>query len=212
MIKRTQRLPGRFVVSLLPIITLGSCSSQPTDGSSERVAVQSESITYCDGSGDDPRTVLSSGFSSPWNSIGFIDDGCTATVIDSEHILTAAHCVVSVVEVPGFYDAGEWLKGPGGRKLRFYPAYHPDNASYPYVEIDRVVVGQRTEHAWPLQHALEWAIAHVTPSLNTIAYPARPIRDLLVDDTTVSNAGYAREPFEFCPPGALPYGNCSDCG
>src|SRR6267143_433418 len=50
----------------------------------------------------------------PLNAVGFLNNGCTAFLIDSNHIVAAAHCFQSNF-------TGAWQTG-----LRFYPNFHPD--------------------------------------------------------------------------------------
>ena len=63
----------------------------------------------------------------PYNAVGMINDGCTAFLIDADHIVAAAHCFVNT-------ETGQWHQRgplPAGvmsteLRLRFYPNYHPD--------------------------------------------------------------------------------------
>jgi hypothetical protein len=40
----------------------------------------------------DDRYLMPVSNALPWGAIGYMDNGCTATLIDSRHIVAAAHC------------------------------------------------------------------------------------------------------------------------
>jgi hypothetical protein len=89
----------------------------------------------------------------PYNAVGLMNNGCTAFLIDADHIAAAAHCFVDTT-------TGEWQTG-----LRFYPNFHPDRVSadaarVPRADITRAVVGSRAaENA--LGMGMDWGIARV---------------------------------------------------
>ncbi|MEZ4238194.1 MAG: hypothetical protein R3F59_19005 [Myxococcota bacterium] len=88
----------------------------------------------------------------PFNAVGFLSNGCTAFLIDADHIAAAAHCFVD--------PSGNWQPG-----LRFYPNFHPDRvvwdeAHVPRADVTRVVVGSRAGEP-TLGIGRDWGIARV---------------------------------------------------
>ena len=68
---------------------------------------------------------------------GYLNNGCTAFLIDADHIAAAAHCFVDTA-------TGQWAPN-----LRFYPNFHPDRVTagpmrVAHADVLRVVVGTRT--------------------------------------------------------------------
>ncbi len=127
----------------------------------------------------------------PWGAIGYLNNGCTATLIDPDHILAAAHCFV-------FPDIGAWQRGPANAGLRFYPNYDPDRPNPPYRTIDRVVVGSRAEgpnFPPPAFPAMDWGLAHLDSpitdfaSMSILPAPQLPL--------AVMNGAYQRDPVIF---------------
>lgn len=51
---------------------------------------------FCDANGRDPRVEMPATTALPWGAVGYINNGCTATLISQSHLLTADHCVTSV--------------------------------------------------------------------------------------------------------------------
>lgn len=139
----------------------------------------------------DQRSFMPEQDSLPWGAIGYLNNGCTATLIDADHILSAAHCFVDPV-------TGAWQRGPGGAGLRFYPNYHPDRPNPPYRTIDRVVVGSRTEAPGfppPSFPAMDWSIAHLDAPV--LDFPSMSIFPAPFNPLAVMNAGYQRDPVIF---------------
>ena len=84
--------------------------------------------------------------SSPWSAVGFVDNGCTGTLIDAQHVLAAAHCFT--FDYDGQTPAGApYLHGAWQTGLVFFPNSHPDRAHPPPIAIDRVIVGSRVQEA-----------------------------------------------------------------
>jgi hypothetical protein len=88
----------------------------------------------------------------PLNAVGFLNNGCTASLIGASHILAAAHCFVDGV-------TGAWQTD-----LRFYPNFHPDRVAadarrVPRAEITRAVVASRV--AASLGDGWDWGIARL---------------------------------------------------
>lgn len=109
----------------------------------------SEQATTCGST----STELAPGAPAKYTPIGFLNNGCTAFLLDAEHVAAAAHCFVHTVD-------GNFQQG-----LRFYPGYHPsivtqDPTSVPHAILDRVVVGTRVEPPG-LFPGSDWGIAHV---------------------------------------------------
>lgn len=80
----------------------------------------------------------------PLNAIGYLSNGCTAFLIDTDTIAAAAHCFTVWWEDPDSnIRIGDWQQN-----LRFYPNFHPDRVTanpnaVPRAEVSRVVVGTR---------------------------------------------------------------------
>lgn len=123
----------------------------------------------------------------PWGAIGFLNNGCTATLIDPNHILAAAHCFASI-------GTGAWQRGPANSGLRFYPNYNPDRPNPPFRTIDRVVVGSRIEapnFPPPGFPAMDWGLAHLdTPVTDFDSMPILPAPQLPL---SVMNGAYQRD-------------------
>lgn len=98
---------------------------------------------FCTADGRDPRIQMPITTVLPWGAVGYINNGCTATLISQSYILTAGHCVANT-------DNASWQQG-----LDFFPNFHP-SVTRPSVRIDRAVVGARAD-----VQQLDWAIAHL---------------------------------------------------
>lgn len=142
--------------------------------------------------------------SAPWGAVGFVDNGCTGTLIDSQHVLAASHCFT--FDYDGTTAAGvPYLQGAWQGRLVFFPNYHPARVNPPRIEIDRVIVGSRvqTDPAQP-SVAADWGIGH-------LASPVSGFPTLLMSPMErwrlpayVSFAGYARDASLY-PNGAASY-------
>jgi hypothetical protein len=89
----------------------------------------------------------------PYSAVGYLNNGCTAFLIDRNHIVTAAHCLVTTRD-------GAWQTN-----LRFYPDFHPsrvtnDEDHVPRADVIRAVVGSRAGES-VLGDGMDWAIAYV---------------------------------------------------
>jgi hypothetical protein len=147
--------------------------------------------------------------SLPWSAVGYLNNGCTATLIDSEHIQAAAHCFVDPV-------TGAWQDGPEGTGLRFYPNYNPAALTRvpDFAQVDRVVVGSRTEGAAfppPAFPAMDWGVAHLASPITD--YEPMPILPVPATPWPVMNAAYQRDPDLFTPgPQPQPPEPATTCG
>jgi len=119
---------------------------------------------------------------APFTSIGYLNNGCTATLIDPWHILAAAHCFVWDTE-------GEWQTG-----LNFYPQFDPNNANPRRYTVDRAVVGTRVLTGSGYLPS-DWGIGHLAcngafcpPALE----PSLPILSTSIFQPLVF-AGYPRD-------------------
>ncbi len=89
----------------------------------------------------------------PYNAVGLLNNGCTAFLIDANHIVAAAHCFVNGA-------TGAWQSD-----LRFYPNFHPDRVAanakrVPRADVTRAVVGSRTGEK-VMGNGMDWGIARV---------------------------------------------------
>lgn len=155
--------------------------------------------------------------SLPWGAIGFVDNGCTGTLIDSQHVLAASHCFT--FDYDGTTAAGTpYLQGAWQTGLVFFPNYHPARLNPPRFSIDRVVVGSRvqTDPGQPPVSA-DWGIGHLATPVS--GFPTLPLGTMprWQYPNFVMFAGYARDaaifpqgPASFPQP--APGGYCANFG
>src|SRR5262245_16228517 len=128
----------------------------------------------------------------PYNAVGFLNNGCTASLIDSSHILAAAHCFVNTT-------TGQWQTG-----LRFYPNFHPsrvkaDRKNVPRADVTRIVAGSRAGEN-KLGNGMDWAIARVENWKDTAGLDLTPLAlagFVPSLGTSLSNPAYTRHHFPY---------------
>ncbi len=113
------------------------------------VVGEASATLYC----NRPYTQLKRNPPRPYNAVGFLNNGCTAFLIDSKHIAAAAHCFEDT-------GTGQWQTG-----LRFYPNFHPsrvrqDEMHVPRANVKRIVVGSRAGEN-VLGAGMDWGIARL---------------------------------------------------
>jgi len=142
---------------------------------------------------------------SPYGAVGYIGNGCTATLIHPRHILTAAQCLVNEDNSSEYWS-----------DIYFYPNYN-GGTGRKRIRIERAVVGAHGNLG--LQYfTSDWAIARlaapatgfpvlaINPGNNTEEQPVRVghySRDPLYFDPQCANPPYATE--RGCTPGWTPY-------
>lgn len=116
---------------------------------------------------------------APYGAVGLLSNGCTATLIDSSHLLTAAHCIVREG------DAANPLWGNW-----FYPNFRRGDVDPPRFRVARAVMGAHDgtgDRYWPS----DWAIATLlTPATG---FPTIPISGVASTSTPVTVAHYSRD-------------------
>jgi hypothetical protein len=128
----------------------------------------------------------------PYNAVGYINNGCTAFLIDANHIVTSAHCFVNPV-------TGAWQSG-----LRFYPNFHPDRVTtdpnrVPRGDITDVVVGSRAGES-VLGVGMSWGIARIENWRDTSSLNMTPVAlaiDMPALGTALENPAYTRHHFPY---------------
>ncbi len=90
----------------------------------------------------------------PAAAVGFLSNGCTALLIDGEHILTAAHCLVNEGRPDNGYYTDLW----------FYPTFTTGTSAPRRHRVDRGVVGSHGATGGTYATS-DWAIGHLaTPA------------------------------------------------
>ena len=126
----------------------------------------------------------------PLNAVGLLNNGCTAFLIDANHIVAAAHCFVNTT-------TGEWQSG-----LRFYPNFHPERVivgetHVPRGDVTRVVVGSRAGEA-VLGSGMDWGIARIDSWVDTAGLDMTPLTlapSTPAPGTALVNPAYTRHHF-----------------
>lgn len=144
---------------------------------------------YCNGS----YTELKIDPGRPYNAVGYLNNGCTAFLVDSSHIVAAAHCFTDI-------KTGEWQNN-----LRFYPNFHPDriaanSATVPNADVSRVVVGSRVETDDIKGAGPDWGIAKLTNWRNIGGIDLTPITiatGVPPNGTAIINPAYTRHHFPY---------------
>ena len=149
-------------------------------------------VVFC----PDDRFLMPMSNSLPWGAVGYMDNGCTATLIDSRHIVAAAHCFC-------YDDTGSWQNN-----LFFYPNFNPNRTNTQSFVIDRAVVGTRVETGGEFQ-ASDWGIGHLAKDVTD--FPALPIACILNAPANVNSSGYGRD-LSFFGMGQAPPGGSSKMG
>ena len=149
-------------------------------------------VVFC----PDDRFLMPMSNSLPWGAVGYMDNGCTATLIDSRHIVAAAHCFC-------YDDTGFWQNN-----LFFYPNFNPNRTNTQSFVIDRAVVGTRVETGGEFQ-ASDWGIGHLAKDVTD--FPALPIACILTVPANVNSSGYGRD-LSFFGMGQAPPGGSSKMG
>lgn len=129
---------------------------------------------FCTPDGKDPRIEMPATSALPWGAVGYINNGCTATLISQSYVLTAGHCVTNT-------GNASWQQG-----LSFFPNFHPSVTPQAF-RIDRAVVGARADVG-----PLDWAIAHLEKPVT--GFPTIPLGDAPeTTPFTVALGGYGRD-------------------
>ena len=167
------------------------------------ISQQASSTVFC----PDDRYEMPMDSKLPWGAVGYMNNACTATLIDSEHILAAAHCF-SYLNWIGkdqlgndLYEDGFWQvrnDGQGVPQLGFYPGYNPnwDVSTNPSIipmlqehKIDRAVVGVRLGAGGSA--AAYWGIGHLTTPVTD--WPSLEIKTVPLYPYDIQLPGYGRD-------------------
>lgn len=167
--------------------------------------VTEQATVYC----PDFYQIFSATTTLPWGAVGYLNNGCTAVLIDPHHIAAAAHCAHN--------DNATWQTG-----LRFYPNFDPTRANPPRYSISRAVVGTLAATGWGAGDpeagflASDWSIMRLDCAWNdtftqqwcppVVDFPSIPALPMTAyQGWSVYRGGYDREPFALgpdvrCPP------------
>lgn len=140
-----------------------------------------------------PYSELKRNPGKPYNAVGFLNNGCTATLIDENHIVAAAHCFADIGAT------GAWFSG-----LRFYPNFHPrrvtaDEKHVPRADVVRVVVDSRAG-ASVLGDGMDWGIARLGPWKDAAGLDLTPVRlgtFIPSNGSSLVNPAYTRHHFPY---------------
>lgn len=149
---------------------------------------ETSATLYC----NRPYTELGENPGRPLNAIGYLNNGCTAFLIDANHIAAAAHCFVNT-------STGAWQTD-----LRFYPNFHPDRVAadeyhVPRGDVTHVVVGSRAGES-VLGTGMDWGIARVENWRDTAGLDMRPLYltgAYPPNGTPLMNPAYTRHHFPY---------------
>jgi hypothetical protein len=128
----------------------------------------------------------------PYNAVGFLNNGCTAFLIDANHIVAAAHCFVDTT-------TGAWQPD-----LRFYPNFHPQRVTangkqVPRGQVMRTVVGSRAGES-VLRAGMDWGIARIDNWKHTTGLDLTPLAMYSGTPTAgmaLTNPAYTRHRFPY---------------
>lgn len=131
-------------------------------------------LSTCSWAGDLPDTTA-----APYGAVGFLSNGCTATLVDGRHILTAAHCIINEGAASDYWT-----------NIWFYPNFNGNEASPPRFALQGAVIGAHGNTG--LEYfTSDWAIARLeTP---VAGFPAVPINATAYDSTPVAVGHYSRD-------------------
>ncbi|MBE7486437.1 MAG: hypothetical protein HS104_41515 [Polyangiaceae bacterium] len=178
------------------------------DEADSTLGVEESPAVYC----PDFSQTLPMTQSLPWGAVGFLNNGCSATLIDGYHVLAAAHCARNS-------DTAEWQPN-----LRFYPNFHPSRVDPPRYRVARSVTGylaevgglsnqgmqasdwaiMRLDCEWNAQHTQQWC-----PPVAGFPTLAMSFGTPTVGEA-VSRAGYDRDKTKLSPDALCPPANATD--
>ena len=177
------------VVCAITLTMAGMCRADQLAG---KISAALEPLLITKSNADDAqqRDIMSMTTATPWGAVGFLDNGCTSTLIDSRHILAASHCFT--FDYDGQESNGTpYLQGAWQRGLVFFPNYHPARTNPPRAQIDRVIVGSRIQSDPNV--ASDWGIAHLTSDVTNFPSLTLAPMEHWQYPSFVRFAGYARD-------------------